>query len=114
MVFLYTLGLSLSSLLLLYHNQFIYIYLVSSLLTVAYYASFYMDVHIKIGPKLKNGELIHQMGYMLWMYLYPQEEFMFYVPFVLSNVGKIYAVFHQKDDDNQTIIEELIKFQVKL
>lgn len=114
MVFLYTVSFSLSSLLLLYHNQSIYIYLVSFLLTAIYYASLYMDVQIKIGPKLRNGELIHQMGYMLWMYLYPQKEFMFFVPFVLSNIGKIYALFHQKDDDNQTIIEELIKFQVKL
>lgn len=114
MVFLYTLSLSASSLFLLYHNQPIYIYLASLLLTAAYYASLYMDAQIKIGPKLRNGEIIHQIGYMVWMHLFPQVEFMFFVPFVLSNVGKIYAIFHQKDEDNQTIIEELIKFQVKL
>lgn len=97
MVFLYTLALSAISLFLLYHNQPFFIYLTSSLLTAAYYASLYMDVQIKMGAKLRNGEILHQMCYMVWMYVFPQAEFMFFVPFVLSNVGKIYAIFHQKD-----------------
>ena len=97
MVFLYTLALSASSLFLLYHNQPLYIYLASLLLTAAYYASLYMDPQIKMGAKIRNGEIIHQICYMLWMYVFPQMEFMFFVPFVLSNVGKIYAIFHQKD-----------------
>lgn len=114
MVFIYTLIMSTASILLINHDQSEYIYLATILLTLLHYSRLYMDDNSSFASKLKNGEFFHQFSYLFWLVYFSKDEYMFYAPLVLSNVGKIYSIFHGKDDDNQTMIEELIKFQAKM
>lgn len=70
-----------------------------------YYWKFFTTINISFTYKLKNGELLHQIAYLFWVAAFSQKEFMYFVPFLLSNVGKVYSMFHEKDDDNLLIIE---------
>jgi predicted membrane metal-binding protein len=114
MVFIYTLTLSVASIMLIHLDQTAYISLATILFTSIYYMRIYMDERDKFINKIKNGEFFHQLAFLAWLYFFSQQDFMFFVPLILSNVGKIYSIFHGKDEDNQSTIEELIKFQTKL
>jgi hypothetical protein len=94
MVFVYTVTITTAFILLVYNNHSAYIWLATMSLSVLYYFRLCMDEQSQKTFKLKNGEFFHQIAYLLWMYAFHQQDFIFLVPLILSNVGKVYAIFH--------------------
>lgn len=72
MVFIYTVALSVVSILLVNEYQAAYIYLFSFLLTAYYYFQLSTDISVTFTSRLRNGELIHQLLFIAWMYFFPQ------------------------------------------
>jgi hypothetical protein len=113
MVFVYTVALSAGCFWAGNRDEWGWVSLATLLLTLIYQIKQCASDQQRLFSTLKSGELLHQLAYLAWMQ-WPRQDYIFLAPLVLSNVGKIYAIFHEKSEDNQATIEELIKFQAKL
>lgn len=104
MVLMYTLALAAGCFWVVSNNQWVWASLATLLLTLVYHIQLATAGKSRLLFRLKNGELLHQLAYLAWMQLLPRQDCLFLVPLVLSNVGKIYAIFHEKSEDNQATI----------
>lgn len=60
-----------------------------------------------------HGEAPHQLLYVLWLYLQPKEEYVYFIPLALSTIGKINLLAHPSSEENVEKTQDLILFQVK-
>ena len=104
MVFMYTLALAAGCFWVVINDHWGWASASTLLLTLVYHIQQSTTGKSRFLYRLKNGELLHQLAYLGWMQLIPRQDCLFLVPLVLSNVGKIYATFHEKSEDNQATI----------
>ncbi len=39
--------------------------------------------------KIISGEAPHQLLYLIWLYLFPKDKYLYFVPLALSTIGKL-------------------------
>ena len=114
MVFVYTLALCAGCIWAGRAEEWGWVSLATLLLSLLYNIHHSASLKQPVLSRLRRGELLHQLTYLGWMQLLPRQDYIYHVPLLLSNMGKIIAIFHEKSEDNQATIEELIKLQAKL
>lgn len=66
------------------------ILLLTALASALYYTTRLTHEKTPMGlAKVLSGEAPHQLLYLLWLYSFPKNEYIYYVPLALSCVGKI-------------------------
>jgi hypothetical protein len=60
-----------------------------------------------------TGEAPHQLLYLLWVYFFLENDYIFYVPLALSTIGKVNLMASSNSEDSVEKAQELILFQTK-
>ena len=61
--------------------------------------------------RFMRGEILPLYLYLLWLYLYPQEEHLYKIPIILSCIGKIYLLCSNPEGLWIDAVENLIMLQ---
>jgi hypothetical protein len=70
-----------------------YILLLSAIVSTYYYATRATQQKVWTISKLLYGEAPHQILYLLWLYYFPKDEYIYFIPLALSTVGKLNILF---------------------
>jgi hypothetical protein len=62
---------------------------------------------------LLESTFVTSICYDIWTLFYPHKVFIYYIPQLVGAVGKIYHILTYDEENEQEIVEELIKFQSK-
>ena len=96
------------------NNKPLYVPLSTLIITLAYFAKKYLTSVIPSLAKTLAGELPHQLIYLAWLYLFPKDYLLYYLPLILSTAGKLYLMnIGTKDPEGQSKVEEVIMLQNK-
>lgn len=63
--------------------------------------------------KLISGEAPHQLLYIIWLYFFPKDKYLYLVPLALSTIGKLNMLLNDNSEDSVEKAQELILFQTK-
>ena len=63
--------------------------------------------------KLISGEAPHQLLYLAWLYYFPKNEYLFFVPLALCTIGKTNILLNSYSEESVEKGQELILFQTK-
>ena len=97
MVLPYTIVFALVFVLLIYQEQFSTIVIVSFVISVLFYIHQCLIAKTYGIRKVFSGDFLYQLGYMIWLVSFRMPHFMYYIPILLGNVGKIYIMAVSKN-----------------
>lgn len=100
LMFTYVIIVNLLFITLSYYLEHQIILYLSLLVSVYYYADRCIKNKGATLHKLINGEAPHQLLYVLWLYLQPKQEYMYFIPLALSTIGKINLLVHPNSEEN--------------
>lgn len=60
--------------------------------------------------KLISGEAPHQLLYLIWLYFFPNDKYLYFVPLALSTIGKLNMLLNANSEDSVEKAQELILF----
>ena len=97
MILPYTIVFALVFVLLIYQEQFITIVIVSLLISILFYIHQCVVAKTYGLRKVFSGDFLYQIALMVWLVSFKLPHFMYYIPVLLSNVGKIYIMAVSKN-----------------
>jgi hypothetical protein len=91
---------------------------VTLFITAAASAAFYMSRAIQQKTpttlaKIISGEAPHQLLYLIWLFFFPKDKYLYFVPLALSTIGKVNILLNSNSEDSLEKAQELILFQTK-
>ena len=63
--------------------------------------------------RLTRGEIIPQYLLLIWLFFYPQQEYLYSIPLMLSNIGKCYLLLNTPRTLEIDAVEYMIVLQAK-
>lgn len=97
--------------LLIYQQSQVYILLTTLAISLVYYIQRYFQTPAKQGCKLLRGDLLFQIAFVAYLFYFKVTHFLYYIPLLLSNVGKLQWLANQKGEEMNVTIQQLIIFQ---
>ena len=61
--------------------------------------------------RVLKGDFLFQLAYAIWCYAFGMTYFMYYIPLLLGDVGRLHVMTAQMTGENSTVSHELIIFQ---